>query len=39
MGAAQAWPLQPDVVATATLERNRDRVASLQVDLEKAEDA
>lgn len=37
-GAAPAWPLQPDVHMTAMLELGRDRIASLQVELEDAED-
>lgn len=37
-GRAPAWPLQPDVRTTAELELARDRVASLQVELEEAED-
>ncbi|MGW8565668.1 hypothetical protein [Isoptericola sp. NPDC055881] len=37
-GSAPAWPLQPDVTMTARLELARDRVASLQVQLDEAED-
>lgn len=37
-GATPPWPLQPDVTQTAMLELARDRVASLQVELEEAED-
>ena len=32
------WPLQPDVQQVARLELARDRIASLQVELEEAED-
>jgi len=37
-GETPRWPLQPDVVQSAMLETARDRVASLQVELEDAED-
>lgn len=37
-GPAPAWPLQPDVKASAELEQLRDKVAALQVELEGAED-
>lgn len=37
-GKVPAWPLQPDVEMTARLELARDRVASLQVELEEADD-
>ena len=37
-GAVPAWPLQPDVHMTAQLELARDRIASLQVELEDADD-
>lgn len=37
-GAAPEWPLHPDVIQSAMLETARDRVASLQVELEEAED-
>lgn len=38
VGQAPAWPLQPDVKQTAMLEMARDRIASVQVELEEAED-
>lgn len=37
-GPAPDWPLLPDVAVTAMLEVARDRVASLQVEVEGAED-
>lgn len=37
-GAPPAWPLQPDVATASRLEHGRDRIASLQVELEQAED-
>lgn len=37
-GAAPPWPLQPDVALTAELEMTRDRVATLQVQVETESD-
>lgn len=37
-GPAPDWPLLPDVTSAAMLELARDRVASLQVDVDGAED-
>lgn len=37
-GEVPAWPLQPDVSMTALLEVQRDRMVSLQVELEQEED-
>lgn len=37
-GPAPAWPLQPDIHLTASLELARDRIASLQVELDGTED-
>jgi len=37
-GEIPAWPLQPDVATSAMLELARDRVASLQVDLDGEDD-
>lgn len=38
LGAIPPWPLRPNPFMTAQLETARDRVASLQVELEAAED-
>lgn len=37
-GAAPKWPLAPDVVMSATLEHQRDKISGLQLDLDQAED-
>jgi hypothetical protein len=37
-GRVPKWPLQPDVTLTAMLETQRDRIASMQVELEGCED-
>ncbi len=37
-GATPSWPLLPDVHMSAQLELGRDRIASLQVEVEEAED-
>lgn len=37
-GKVPAWPLEPDVALTAERDLARDRIASLQVELESAED-
>lgn len=37
-GDAPKWPLRPDVTMTATLELSQDKMASLSVELEEAED-
>lgn len=37
-GSVPKWPLQPDVSMMAQLETQRDRIASMQVELEDCED-
>lgn len=37
-GEVPKWPLQPDVVMSAMLETQRDRIASMQVELEDCTD-